>query len=486
MKKVWFITGSQHLYGPETLKEVADHVTEMVNFLNSKDEIVCEVVNKGTLTTPDEITDMLSEAQYDKECVGVIAWMHTFSPSKMWINGLANYSKPFLHLHTQYNKEIPWNEIDMDFMNLNQAAHGDREHGFIHTRMGRSRKVIAGYYKEDRTVKRIENWIRVAIGIAVSKNLKVCRFGDNMRQVAVTEGNKVSAQINFGWQVNTWPVGALVEYVNAVTEEELRTQLAEYNERYDIKTLNLASIRYQAKLNIAMKKCLDKIGAKAFTDTFEDLHGLEQLGGLASQNLMYDGYGFGGEGDWKTSAMTHIVKEMTKGRTGGTSFMEDYTYHMVNDGYVLGSHMLEVCPTIANGKPRIEVHHLGIGGKSAPARVLFDGKKGDALQISLIELDNRYRMIVNKVDAFPALEKMPKLPVGNVMWKPLPNLETATEAWIYAGGAHHTVMTYDLDIETLRDYAEYFDIEFVVIDENTKIDCFKDKLRLNDLVSKLR
>jgi L-arabinose isomerase len=486
MKKVWFITGSQHLYGPETLKEVASHVTEMVDFLNTKEEIICEIANKGTLTTPDEITEMLSNAQNDKDCIGVIAWMHTFSPSKMWINGLNVFSKPFLHFHTQYNKEIPWNEIDMDFMNLNQAAHGDREHGFIHTRMGRSRKVIAGYYKEDRTVKRIENWMRVAVGIDVSKNLKVCRFGDNMRQVAVTEGNKVAAQMQFGWQVNTWAVGDLVKYVNAVTEADIDTQMAEYKERYDLNTDNLESVRYQAKLNVAMKKFLDKVGAKAFTDTFEDLHGLDQLAGLATQNLMYDGYGFGGEGDWKTSAMTHIIKEMTKGRKGGTSFMEDYTYHMVNDGCVLGSHMLEVCPTIANGKSRIEVHHLGIGGKNAPARVLFDGKEGIAFQISVIELNNRYRMVVNKVEAFPSLEKMPKLPVGNVMWKPLPNLEVATEAWIYSGAAHHTVMTYDLDVETLRDFAEYFDMEFVLIDENTKLCELKDKLRLYDLTSKLR
>jgi len=486
MKKIWFITGSQHLYGPKTLKEVAGHVEEMVDFFNSKEEIICEIMNKGTLTTAEEISQMLENAQFDKDCIGVVAWMHTFSPSKMWINGLNSFSKPFLHLHTQYNKEIPWDAIDMDFMNLNQAAHGDREHGFIHTRMGRSRKVITGYYKKERTIKRIENWIRVAIGIDVSKNLKVCRFGDNMRQVAVTEGNKVSAQINFGWQVNTWPVGDLVEYVNAVTQEEIDMQVNEYKERYSIETDNLDSVKYQARLNVAMKKFLDKVGAKAFTDTFEDLHGLEQLSGLATQNLMYDGYGFGGEGDWKTSAMTHIIKEMTKGRNGGTSFMEDYTYHMVDDGYVLGSHMLEVCPTIANGKARIEVHHLGIGGKNPPARVLFDGKKGIALQITLIELANRYRMIVNKVEAFPPLEKMPKLPVGNVMWKPLPNLEIATEAWIYAGGAHHTVMTYDLDIEALRDYAEYFDIEFIVIDENTNLSEFREKLKLNDLASKFR
>lgn len=486
MKKIWFITGSQHLYGAETLKQVASHVNEMVDFLNSRDEIICEVENKGTLTSSSEIAKMLSEAQYDNECIGVIAWMHTFSPSKMWINGLNNYNKPFLHLHTQYNKEIPWNEIDMDFMNLNQAAHGDREHGFIHTRMGKSRKVIAGFYKEEKTIKRIENWIRVAIGIATSKELKVCRFGDNMREVAVTEGNKVSAQINFGWSVNTWPVGDLVEYMKKVTQDEVDKQFEEYQERYNIAADNLDSIKYQAKLNVAMKRILDDIGAKAFTDTFEDLHGLEQLGGLASQNLMYDGYGFGGEGDWRTSAMVHIIKEMTKGRTGGTSFMEDYTYHMVEDGYILGSHMLEVCPSIANAKPRIEVHSLGIGGKKDPARILFDGKKGDALQITLVELNNRYRMIVNKVEAFPSFEKMPKLPVGNVMWKPLPNLETAAEAWIYAGGAHHTIMTYDLDIETLRDYAEYFDIEFIVIDQDTKLDQFKDKLKINELCYKLR
>ena len=481
MKKVWFITGSQHLYGPETLKEVADHVTEMVDFLNSKDEIVCEVVNKGTLTTPDEITDMLSEAQYDKECVGVIAWMHTFSPSKMWINGLANYSKPFLHLHTQYNKEIPWNEIDMDFMNLNQAAHGDREHGFIHTRMGRSRKVIAGYYKEDRTVKRIENWIRVAIGIAVSKNLKVCRFGDNMRQVAVTEGNKVSAQINFGWQVNTWPVGDLVEYVNAVTEEEISTQLAEYKERYDINTDNLESVRYQAKLNVAMKKFLDKVGAKAFTDTFEDLHGLDQLAGLATQNLMYDGYGFGGEGDWKTSAMTHIIKEMTKGRKGGTSFMEDYTYHMVNDGCVLGSHMLEVCPTIADGPISIKEQPLSMGDREDPARLVFTSKTGPGIATSLIDLGDRFRLIINDVECKKVEKPMPKLPVGSAFWTPQPNLKTGAEAWILAGGAHHTAFSYDLTAEQMGDWAAAMGIEAVYIDKDTNIRDFKNELRWNEL-----
>lgn len=483
--KIWFITGSQHLYGKETLAKVASQVKEMVTFMNGSQKLELEILNKGTVTTPSEIENILKEANYDKECIGVITWMHTFSPSKMWINGLKEISKPILHFHTQYHSKIPLNDIDMNFMNLNQAAHGDREHGFIHTNMKIKRKVIHGHWTSPETLERINRWITLCRGINHSKTLKICRFGDNMREVAVTEGNKVSAQMKFGWSVNTWAVGDLVAYVEKVTEIEIDEQIKKYEERYKISTENLESVRYQAKLNVAMERFLKDRDCKAFTDTFEDLHGLKQLPGLATQNLMMDGFGFGGEGDWKTAAMVSILKGM-KGEKAETSFMEDYTYHISDNSLVLGAHMLEVCPSIAQGKAEIEVHRLGIGGKDAPARVVFEGKTGKAIQVSLIELQGRYRLIANVCEAVTPVGEMPNLPVASVMWKPEPSLESASEAWILAGGAHHTVMTYDIDVETLRDFANYYDIEFVLIDNSLNLNTFTRDLELNDLLYKLK
>lgn len=483
--KIWFVTGSQHLYGEEALKQVAKQVEEIIDYMNNSKRLGLEIINKGIVTTSEEIENLLKEVNFNNECGGVITWMHTFSPSKMWINGLKQLNKPLLHFHTQYHSEIPLNEIDMDFMNLNQAAHGDREHGFIHANLKTKRKVIHGYWKDSHTLERVDNWMTLCKGIGFSNSLKVCRFGDNMRNVAVTEGNKVSAQMKFGWEINTWPVGDLVRYIEAVTERELDEQLKEYENRYTVDTDKLESIKYQAKLNIAMKKFLKDRGCMAFTDTFEDLHGMNQLPGLATQNLMMDGYGFGGEGDWKTAAMVSILKNMV-GENSKTSFMEDYTYHINNESLVLGSHMLEVCPSIAEGKPSIEVHHLGIGGKEDPARIVFSGKTGKAIQVSLIELEGRYRLIANVCNAVKPVGDMPNLPVARVMWRPEPSLEAASEAWIIAGGAHHTAMTYDVSVETLRDFADYYDIEFVLIDKTLNLNTFKRDLELNELLFKLK
>lgn len=477
----WFITGSQHLYGEETLKQVAKDSSEIATELDNT--LPCNVIFKPTVTTPDEITAMCIAANNDSECAGIITWMHTFSPSKMWINGLKILNKPMLHLHTQYNRDIPWDSIDMDFMNLNQAAHGDREHGFIGTRLRLKRKVISGYWKDEETQKRIEIWMRAAIGAAESKKLKIARLGDNMREVAVTEGDKVEAQIQFGWSVNGYGMGDFVKLVNEVTSAEVNELISEYQNSFEVKSENLENIKEQAKYEIALKKFMEKGNFGAFTTTFEDLHGLKQLPGLASQRLMQAGYGFGPEGDWKTAALVRIFKLMSIGLKGGTSLMEDYTYHLEKGREaILGSHMLEICPSIADGKPKLEVHPLGIGGKEDPARLVFDGKEGKAICVTLIDMGDRFRMIVNEVEAIKPYYDMPKLPVARVMWKPLPDFKTATESWIYAGGAHHTAMTYDLTAEHLRDFAEMMDIELIVIDKDTKIETLKKELQYNDII----
>ena len=378
----WFVVGSQFLYGPEVLDIVAERAAEMAEKMNESGLLPCKVVYKVTAKTPEEITQVVKEANFDDKCAGIITWMHTFSPSKMWLNGLKELQKPYCHFATQYNRDIPNEEIDMDFMNLNQAAHGDREHGFIAARLRTPRKVIMGYWQDEKVLAELGKWMRSAVGAAFSKNLKVMRFGDNMRNVAVTEGDKVGVQEVLGWQVNTWPVGTLVEYINAVTEAEVDALMDKYSAEYDIATDNIEAVRYQAKEEIAIKKMLDEQGCKAFTNTFEDLHGMEQLPGLASQRLMEQGYGYGGEGDWKVSAMTAVIKAMTEGMNGGTAFMEDYTYNLAPGmEYSLGAHMLEVCPTLSAEKPRIEVHPLGIGGKGDPARLVFEGKAGPAVVV---------------------------------------------------------------------------------------------------------
>ena len=483
----WFITGSQHLYGPETLKTVAVHSQIMVNGLNSSSVVPCSVVYKPVVTTPDQITAIMKEANYDEHCAGIITWMHTFSPSKMWINGLSLLEKPYCHLHTQFNRCIPNEGIDMDFMNLNQAAHGDREHGFIGTRLRMPRKVIAGYWEDEDIQLRLGNWMRSAIGVQVSKNLKVMRFGDNMRQVAVTEGDKVEAQIKLGWQVNTTAVGDLVAEIDSVTEAQVDALVKEYLEKYTLATDNMESIRYQAKEEIAMKNMLVVAGCGAFTNTFEDLYGMKQLPGLASQRLMEAGYGYGGEGDWKVSALTHIVKQMSEGLTGGTAFMEDYTYDLTRGNELsLGAHMLEVCPSVAAEKPRLEVHPLGIGGKDDPARLVFEGHPGNAIVISLVDMGGRFRMIIQDVEAVKPIYEMPNLPVARIMWKAMPDLRTGAECWILSGGAHHTVFTYTISAEQMIDWAEMMAIEYVHITKDTTIQGLKQQLFLQDIAWKLR
>lgn len=483
----WFVVGSQFLYGPEVLETVAARAEEMAAKMNESGVLPCKIVYKVTAKTPEEISNVVKEANYQDTCAGVIAWMHTFSPSKMWIDGLQKLQKPYCHFATQYNRTIPNEEIDMDFMNLNQAAHGDREHGFIAARLRMPRKVIMGYWQDADVLSRLGNWMRSAAAVAFSKSLKVMRFGDNMRNVAVTEGDKVETQMKLGWQVNTWPVGELVEEINAVTEAEVDALMAEYASLYDMATENLAAVRYQAKEEIAMKKMLDREGCKAFSNTFEDLYGMEQLPGLASQRLMAQGYGYGGEGDWKVSALTAVIKAMTEGMTGGSAFMEDYTYHLERGNeYSLGAHMLEVCPSVAAARPRIEVHPLGIGGKGDPARLVFEGHAGKACVVSLVDMGGRLRMICQDIEAVKPIMDMPNLPVARVMWRAEPNLRTGAECWILAGGAHHTVLTYDATPEMLRDWARMMEIEFVHITKDTTPDALERELFLNDLAWKLK
>ena len=483
----WFVVGSQFLYGPEVLEIVAARAKEMADTMNKSGVLPCKVVYKVTAKTPEEISNVVKEANYQDKCAGLITWMHTFSPSKMWIDGLSKLQKPYCHFATQYNREIPNDEIDMDFMNLNQAAHGDRVHGFIAARLRMPRKVIMGYWQDEDVLKRLGDWMRSAVAAAFSRSLKVMRFGDNMRNVAVTEGDKVGVQMQLGWQVNTWPVGELVEEIGKVTEEEVDALMQEYAERYTMATDNLDAVRYQAKEEIAMKKMLDREGCKAFSNTFEDLYGMEQLPGLASQRLMEQGYGYGGEGDWKVAAMTAVIKAMTEGMTGGSAFMEDYTYNLQKGAeYSLGAHMLEVCPSVAAERPRIEVHPLGIGGKADPARLVFEGHPGKACVVSLVDMGGRLRMICQDIEAVKPILPMPNLPVARVMWRAMPDLRTGAECWILAGGAHHTVLTYDATPEMLKDWARIMDIEFVHITKDTTPASLEQELFLNDLAWKLK
>ncbi len=484
----WFVVGSQFLYGEDVLVTVEKRAKEMAQELSK--HLPYPLIYKVTAKTNKEISDIVKEANYDDSCAGIITWCHTFSPSKMWINGLVNLQKPYCHFATQYNKEIPNDEIDMDFMNLNQAAHGDREHGFIASRLRMPRKVIAGFWQDEKVHKRIGDWMRAAVGVSVSKNMRVMRFGDNMREVAVTEGDKVEVQAKLGWQVNTWAVGDLVKEMNAVTESEIDNLLAEYTLKYDVATDNLEAIRYQAREEIAIKKMLDREGCLAFSNTFQDLYGMEQLPGLASQHLMAQGYGYGGEGDWKVAAMTAIMKAMGKNGNGASAFMEDYTYHLAEgEEYSLGAHMLEVCPSLASDdkKPRIETHHLGIGmNEKDPARLVFEGKEGEAIVVSLVDMGGRLRLICQDIVCVKPIMEMPNLPVARVMWKAMPNLCDGVECWITAGGAHHTVLSYDVSAEQMKDFARMMDIEFVHITKDTTVDALEKELFLNDLAWKLK
>ena len=486
-KEIWFIVGSQFLYGPKVLETVAARGQEMADYIDAQAQIPCRFLYKGTVKTADEIEQLAREANYSDACCGIVTWMHTFSPSKMWINGLNLLQKPYCHFATQYNREIPDQEIDMDFMNLNQAAHGDREHGFIAARMRLPRKVIAGFWQDKPVLDELGAWMRSAVGYHESKHLRLVRFGDNMREVAVTEGDKVEAQIKLGWQVNTWPVGELVDEMNAVSEAQIDALVAEYLAKYDLATDQMDSVRYQAREEIAMEKMFRRVGAMAFSNTFQDLVGMRQLPGLASQHLMAKGYGYGGEGDWKVSAMTRIIKAMTEGMEGGTAFMEDYTYHLAKDGaYSLGAHMLEVCPSIAATKPRIEVHPLGIGDREAPARLVFEGAAGPAVVASLIDMGGRLRLIAQDVEAIKPIMQMPNLPVARVMWRAMPDLSTGLKLWLMAGGAHHTVMSYAANAQMLADWAEMMQIEFVHISKDSTVESFKQELFLSDLAWKLK
>jgi L-arabinose isomerase len=481
--EVWFVTGSQHLYGPETLRQVAENARRIAEAFDQSPRIPCRVVWKPVVKTPDEIETLLTEANVARECVGLVLWMHTFSPAKMWIAGLTALQKPYLHLHTQFNRDLPWGSIDMDFMNLNQAAHGDREFGFIATRLRQSRKVVVGHWQDEEVQDRVGAWMRAACGWADTRRLKVARFGDNMRHVAVTEGDKVAAQRQLGYSVNGYGVGDLVAAVNAVADAEVDALLAQYREQYELELgeAQFAGVRDQARIEAGMRAFLQEGGFSAFTTTFEDLHGLVQLPGLAVQRLMAEGYGFGAEGDWKTAALVRALKVMASGLPGGTSFMEDYTYHLDPKGAkVLGAHMLEVCASIAEGRPSLEVHPLGIGGKAAPARLVFGVRAGPALNASLIDMGNRFRLIVNVVDVVPPDAALPKLPTARAVWVPRPSLKVAAAAWIHAGGAHHTAFSQALTPEHLEDYAEMAGIELCLIDEGTSVRELKKELRWNE------
>jgi L-arabinose isomerase len=485
---VWFVTGSQHLYGDETLRQVAEHSKEIAAALSTSANIPVNVICKPVLTTPDAISRLCIDANSDPACIGLIAWMHTFSPAKMWIAGLNMLQKPFVHLHTQYNRDIPWDKIDMDFMNLNQSAHGGREFGFIGTRLRINRKVVVGFWQEKTVQEKLGIWMRAAVAWHDWQNGRVARFGDNMRQVAVTEGDKVEAQIRFGYTVNGYGVGDLVAAVQKVSDDQVDKLILDYSELYKM-PIRLASdaalmhsLKEAAKIEIGLRSFLEDGGYSAFTTTFEDLHGLTQLPGLAVQRLMADGYGFGAEGDWKTAALVRALKVMAIGLAGGTSFMEDYTYHLDPAGpMVLGAHMLEVCSSIADGQASLEVHPLGIGGKADPARLVFNVAGGSGLNASVIDLGNRFRLLVNEVDVVNPKESLPKLPVARVVWMPKPNLEIAAGAWILAGGAHHTGFSMAITSEYLQDFADMADVEMVLIDENTTISEFKKELRWNNV-----
>jgi L-arabinose isomerase len=481
--EVWFVTGSQHLYGPQTLKQVDADSKQIAEALNDSQAIACKVVFKPVLKTPDEIRNLCVEANAASHCIGLITWMHTFSPAKMWIAGLSLLQKPFAHLHTQFNRDIPWDKIDMDFMNLNQSAHGDREFGYICSRLRKNRKVVVGHWQEQDVQHQLGVWTRAAAGWNEMRSMKVCRFGDNMREVAVTEGDKVEAQKQFGMSVNGYGVGDLAAFINNVTNAQIDKLVSQYKQEYQFKVseTQMDSIRESARIEAGMRTFLEQGGFKAFTTTFEDLHGMLQLPGLAVQRLMAEGYGFGAEGDWKTAALVRAMKVMATGLAGGTSFMEDYTYHLDPKGMkVLGAHMLEVCTSIADAKPSLEVHPLGIGGKADPVRVVFNVAPGCGLNASLIDMGNRFRMIVNTVDVVKPDANLPKLPVARVVWVPKPNLKVGATAWILAGGAHHTGFSMALTADHMEDFCEMAGIEYLCINENTTVSEFKKEIRSNE------
>ncbi len=489
--EIWFATGSQHLYGEETLREVARHSGEISKSLDRAAQIPVRVLFKEVLTTPDAILDLCREANNSRNCIGLIAWMHTFSPAKMWIAGLKALQKPFVHLHTQYNRDLPWATIDMDFMNLNQAAHGDREFGFIGSRMRLNRKVVVGFWQDETVLYELGTWSRAAAAWHDAQHLRVARFGDNMRNVAVTEGDKVEAEIRLRYTVLGYGIGDLTDWFSKISDSAIDRLTSEYDDTYSVaQSLRPGgpqrnALRDAARIELALRGFLNEGGFKAFTDTFEDLHAMPQLPGIAVQRLMADGYGFGGEGDWKTAALVRSMKVMAAGLEGGTSFMEDYTYHLADGGQVLGAHMLEICPSIAEGQPTAEIHPLSIGGKSDPVRLVFTAGSGPAVNASLVDMGAHFRMIVNRVNVVKPEHGLPKLPVARALWNPEPTLKTAATAWILAGGAHHTGFSRALTSEHLEDFAEMSGLEFLLIDQNTSIREFKNQLRWNDLYYRL-
>jgi L-arabinose isomerase len=488
--QIWFLTGSQHLYGPETLQQVADQSAEIQRTLAAG--LGAELVTRPVLTDSGAIKQVMLDANADPHVIGVIAWMHTFSPAKMWISGLDALRKPLLHLHTQHNISLPWESIDMDFMNLNQAAHGDREFGFIQARLGVPRKTVAGHVSDPAVARRIDGWAKAAAGLQRMRTLRLARFGDNMRDVAVTEGDKVEAELRFGVSVNTYGVNDLVAVVDAVHEKAVDDLVSEYADRYELAP-ELAkggerhdSLRYGARIEAGLRQFLTEGDFGAFTTNFEDLGGLRQLPGLAVQRLMADGYGFGGEGDWKTSALLATVKAMGAGDDRGTSFMEDYTYHFgPGDPKILGAHMLEVCPTIASGRPRVEIHPLGIGGREDPVRMVFDAAPGPGVVIGLADLGDRFRLVANVIEVVPPDEPLPNLPVARAVWKPAPSLSISAECWLTAGGPHHTVLTQAVGAEVLRDFATMAQTELLLIDDRTTTDDFADRVRWNQAYHRL-
>jgi L-arabinose isomerase len=485
---LWFVTGSQSLYGEETLKQVEDHAKIMVKGLNESTDIPVNIEFKPILTTPDAIKTLCQDANSAPDCIGICTWMHTFSPARMWIAGLKALQKPFVHLHTQFNEQIPWQDIDMDFMNLNQSAHGGREFGFMATWLSKARKVIVGHWQDQQVLKKLEVWIRAACAWHDAQGARIARFGDNMREVAVTEGDKVEAQIRFGYSVQGYGIGDLVALVDGVTESEIDQQISEYKDSYKIpqsvftNEINASSLRNAANIEVGMRKFLKQGNFKAFTTNFENLYGMQQLPGLAVQRLMAEGYGFGAEGDWKTAALVRAFKVMGQGLEGGASFMEDYTYHLeIGAEKVLGAHMLEICPSLAQNKPSLEIHPLSIGGKADPARLVFDIQTGSAVNACIIDLGNRFRMIVNEVNVVPPDKPLPKLPVARGVWVPKPDLQTSAAAWILAGGAHHTGFSQAITSEYLEDFAEMANVECIFIDEETRLRDLKNELRWNEL-----
>ncbi|MBQ3798866.1 MAG: L-arabinose isomerase [Treponema sp.] len=490
----WFVTGSQDLYGEETLRQVAKDSKEIVESLNKSGSLPCPLVWKPTLLTPASIRETLEQANADGKCAGIICWMHTFSPAKMWIAGLNAYKKPLLQLNTQFNEKIPYSTMDMDFMNLNQSAHGDREFGYITARMDIPRKVICGHWQHEDTQKRIADWMRVARAVADGKTLRVIRFGDNMREVAVTDGDKVAAMVKFGWSVPYYGIGDLVACMNEVKQADIDALYDEYNQKYEIvydcgngfdKDFVIGQIKEQAKIEIALRAFLKDNDGSALCTNFQDLHGMKQLPGLAIQRLLADGYGFGAEGDWKTSALVRTFKVMTAGQVvagkKGNAFMEDYTYNLVPGKEAnMGSHMLEVDPEIAVSKPKIEVHHLGIGDREPPARMVFNTLEGAGLVAAVVQMGGRFRCVVNEIDVIPPEAPLPKLPVARMLWKPRPSLATSAESWILAGGGHHTAFSNIISADMLRDWAEMVGIECVVIDADTKVHQFRNELRWNE------